>query len=98
MAGSPDPKAGRIVDRHLTLCAPRGEGYQGQSPWLVSMAPSTVRMLRKQPGAALPIACQSTKMSESLHTSPTIYVAAASDPPDRSRSAGHSAIIITRPG
>src|SRR6266404_963538 len=36
MAGSPDPKAGRIVDRHLTLCAPRGEGYQGQSPWLVS--------------------------------------------------------------
>src|SRR6266478_9664618 len=35
MAGSPDPKAGRIVDRHLTLCAPRGEGYQGQSPWLV---------------------------------------------------------------
>src|SRR6201981_1639944 len=31
----PDPKAGRIVDRHLTLCAPRGVGYQGQSPWLV---------------------------------------------------------------
>src|ERR1700758_3289594 len=34
----PDPKAGRIVDRHLTLCAPRGVGYQGQSPWLVSGA------------------------------------------------------------
>src|SRR5580704_6749890 len=39
MAGSPDPKAGRIVDRHLTLCAPRGEGYQGQSPWLVGPSP-----------------------------------------------------------
>jgi hypothetical protein len=36
MAGSPDPKAGRIVDRHLTLLVPRGEGYQGHSPWLVS--------------------------------------------------------------
>jgi len=35
MAGSPDPKAGRIVDRHLTLFVPRGEGYQGHSPWLV---------------------------------------------------------------
>jgi hypothetical protein len=22
-------------EHHLTLCAPRGEGYQGQSPWLV---------------------------------------------------------------
>src|ERR1700747_2761337 len=38
MAGSPDPKAGRIVDRHLTLFVPRGEGYQGHSPWLVSPA------------------------------------------------------------
>jgi hypothetical protein len=36
MAGSSDPKAGRIVDRHLTLFVPRGEGYQGHSPWLVS--------------------------------------------------------------
>ena len=35
MAGSPDPKAGRIVDRHRTLFVPRGEGYQGHSPWLV---------------------------------------------------------------
>ena len=35
MAGSPDPKAGRIVDRDLTLFVPRGEGYQGHSPWLV---------------------------------------------------------------
>jgi hypothetical protein len=35
MAGSPDPKAGTIVDRHLILFAPRGQGYQGQSPWLV---------------------------------------------------------------
>ena len=26
------------MDRHLTLCAPRGEGYQGQSPWLVSIS------------------------------------------------------------
>jgi hypothetical protein len=35
MAGSSDPKAGRIVDRHLTLFVRRGEGYQGHSPWLV---------------------------------------------------------------
>ena len=41
-----------------------------------------------RPGAALPIACQSPKMCESLHTSPTIYFAAASDPPERSRSGG----------
>jgi hypothetical protein len=38
MEGSPDPKAGRIVDRHLTLFVPRGEGYQGHSPWLVGVA------------------------------------------------------------
>ena len=38
MAGSPDPKAGRIVDRDLTLFVPRGEGYQGHSPWLVRCA------------------------------------------------------------
>jgi hypothetical protein len=30
-----DPKAGTIVDRHLTSPAPKVQGYQGQSPWLV---------------------------------------------------------------
>jgi hypothetical protein len=45
MAGSPDPKAGRIVDRHLTLFVPRGEGYQGHSPWLVSYFPAQKAVL-----------------------------------------------------
>src|ERR1700720_2509927 len=56
MAGSPDPKAGRIVDRHLTLCAPRGEGYQGQSPWLVRTASGRsilVRILQQREPAVL---------------------------------------------
>src|SRR6516225_3352031 len=34
----PRPEAGTIVDRHLTLRASKGQGYQGQSPWLVLRA------------------------------------------------------------
>src|SRR5258708_3162309 len=55
MAGSPDPKAGRIVDRHLTLCAPRGEGYQGQSPWLVRPKVSSRRTHRWRKGFEPPV-------------------------------------------
>src|SRR6202048_5371458 len=62
MAGSPDPKAGRIVDRHLTLFVPRGEGYQGHSPWLVRAQRSLGRGSALRRAAAGNRHCQSAAL------------------------------------